>query len=576
LSDKEKRKQAKKDKQEENYINIINNIETFEDWDKFVKLFMMAKPERKKVFKTVSGIEVKRLYTPDDIKDLDYKKDIGYPTVPPFTRGVYPTMHRGMVSTPRLISGTGTPEDTNKRLKFLISQGQKGLNVIYDLPSHRGFDPDNERSIGEVGKDGVNCCNLQDMRAIFKDIEYHKYSVSQITAIHVLTMYIAMAELDGVDVRKLRGTVQSDMFNAIQGCGALASDVTRRGAGAIDYSVDVCIDIIEFCTDYMPKWYPISIVGRNIREAGADAVSEIALAFSNGLAFIDKCLERGLDLNLFGKRLSFMFCCENDFFEEIAKFRAARRVWYRLMKEKGATNPFAMLVKMHVQNSSVAYTAQQPLINIIRGTLHTAAAVMGGAQSLHTNAYDEAWGLPTEKAAMIALRTQQIINEESGIVDTIDPLAGSYYVEALTNELEEKIYAMVQEMQEKGGSVKLTENGWVHSILERNAYKFQKEIESGERVVVGVNKYVVDDELDIEIHEIPEEVRDHQIARVQKLRKERDPKLWQEKIDILKKACDDKEKDRSINIMRPLIEAYKAGATLEEAYDCIWSPERFM
>ncbi|MHA1799001.1 MAG: acyl-CoA mutase large subunit family protein [Candidatus Helarchaeota archaeon] len=577
MSEKKKKKKGSLNKLKEQMIGFINNIKTKEDWDRFVQMFMIRFPERKKVFKTVSGIEIKRLYTPDDVKDIDYDRDIGYPSVPPFTRGVYPTMHRGRFWTQRLITGTGTPEDTNERLKFLISQGQTGLNVIYDLPSHRGIDPDDKKAVGEVGKDGVSCSNIEDMRAIFKDIKYEDYSVSQITAIHVLAMYIAMAELDGVDISKLRGTVQSDMFNAFQGCGALVSDISRRGKGAVDYAVDICIDIIEFCTKYMPKWYPISIVGRNIREAGADAISEIALAFSNGLAFVDKSIERGLDINEFGERFSFMFCCENDFFEEVAKFRAARRVWYKLMKEKGATNPLAMLVRMHVQNSSIAYTAQQPLINIIRGTLHTTAAVLGGAQSLHTNAYDEAWGLPTEKAAMIALRTQQIIAEESGIMDTIDPLAGSYYVEALTKELEDKIYAMVKEMQEKGGSVKLTENGWVHNILERNALKFQREIETGERVVVGVNKYVIEDEeLDIEIHEIPEKVREFQSARVQKLRKERDPNLWKEKMDELKKACDAKEKDPSVNIMRPLIEAYKVGATIQECYDAIWSPTRFL
>jgi len=578
LAEKKKSKKASFDKLKEQMIGYIQNIKTYEDWDKFVQMFMLRFPERKKKFATVTGIEVKRLYTPNDIKDLDYNRDIGYPSVPPFTRGVYPTMHRGVVFTQRLICGTGTPEDTNERLKFLISQGQTGLNVIYDLPSHRGIDPDDRRSRGEVGKDGVNCACLEDQRAIFKDIEYQKYSVSQITAIHVLCMYIAMAELDGVDIATLKGTVQSDMFNAIQGCGALASDVSRRGPGAIDYSVEICVDIIEFCAKYMPKWYPISIVGRNIRESGADAVSEIGLAFSNGLAFVDKAVARGLDINEFGERLSFMFCCENDFFEEVAKFRAARRVWYRLMKEKGATNPLAMLVRMHVQNSSLAYTAQQPLNNIIRGTLHTTAAALGGAQSLHTNAYDEAWGLPTEKAAMIALRTQQIIIEESGILDTIDPLAGSYYMEALTNELEKRIYEFVKDMQARGGSVKLTESGWVANILQRNALRFQKEIETGERVVVGVNKYVLEDEkLDIEIHEIPEEVAQHQIERIQRVRQERDPIKWKEAMDELKRLCDAKQKDPNVNIMRALIEAYKAGATLGECYNnAIWPPDRFM
>jgi len=577
IKNKRKKKRDSIAKLKQQMIEFINNIKTYEDWDRFVQMFTMRFPERKKKFLTDSGIEVKRLYIPDDIKDIDYNKDIGYPSVPPFVRGVYPTMHRGRFWTQRLITGFGTPEDTNKRLKFLISQGQTGLNVIYDLPSHRGIDPDDPRAKGEIGKDGVNCCCLEDMRAIFKDIEYYKYSVSQITAIHVLCMYIAMAELDGVDISQLRGTVQSDILNAIIGCGTLASDITRRGKGAIDYSVEICVDIIEFCTKYMPKWYPISIVGRNIREAGADAVSEIAIAFSNGLTFIDKALKRGLDINEFGERLSFMFCCENDFFEEIAKFRAARKVWYRLMKEKGATNPLAMLVRMHVQNSSIAYTAQQPLNNIIRGTLHTTAAVLGGAQSLHTNAYDEAWGLPTEKAAMIALRTQQIIAEESGIMNTIDPLAGSYYIEALTNELAERIYNMVKEMQEKGGSIKLVENGWVFNIIEENAYKYQQQIETGERVIVGVNKYVIEDEeLDIEIHEIPEEVARHQIERVQRVRRERDPEKWKKAMDELRKACDAKEKDPTVNIMRPLIEAYKAGATLGECYNAIWPEYRFM
>ncbi|MHA1269905.1 MAG: acyl-CoA mutase large subunit family protein [Candidatus Helarchaeota archaeon] len=576
---KEKRKKKKKSslvKLKQQMIDYINNIKSYEDWDKFVQMFMLKFPERKKKFLTDSGIEIKRLYIPDDISNIDYLRDIGFPSVPPFVRGVYPTMHRGRFWTQRLICGTGTPEDTNERLKFLISQGQTGLNIIYDLPSHRGIDPDDPMSKGEIGKDGVNCCCLEDMRAIFKDIEYWNFSVSQITAIHVLCMYIAMAELDGIDISQLRGTVQSDMFNAIQGCGALASDITRRGSGAIDYSVEVCVDIIEFCTKFMPKWYPISIVGRNIREAGANAVQEIAFAFSNGLAFIDKAIARGLDINEFGERLSFMFSCENDFFEEIAKFRAARRVWYKLMKEKGATNPLSMLVRMHVQNSSIAYTAQQPLNNVIRGTLHTTAAVLGGAQSLHTNAYDEAWGLPTEKAAMIALRTQQIIAEESGIMNTIDPLAGSYFIESLTNQLADEIYNLVHEMQEKGGSVKLTENGWVSNILEENAYNYQKEIENGSRIVVGVNKYAIDDEdLDIEIHEIPESVADHQISRVQRVRNERDPDKWKAAMDELKRVCDAKEKDPKVNIMQALIEAYKAGATLGECYKTIWPDYRF-
>jgi methylmalonyl-CoA mutase N-terminal domain/subunit len=486
-------------------------------------------------------------------------------------------MHRGVYWTRRLIAGYGTPEDTNRRLKFLIKQGQTGLNVIFDLPTHRGIDPDDPRARGEVGKDGVSCPTLRDMEAIFEGISIEKYSVSVITAAHVFAMYIAMAEKRGLDLSRLRGTVQSDMLQAIQGCGALASDIYSRGPGAIDFAVEICVDIIEFCTKHMPKWYPISIVGRNIREAGADAVQEIAFAFSNGITFVEKCIARGMDVNQFGQRLSFMFSAENDFFEEIAKFRAARRVWANLMKERfGATNPLAMLMRVHVQNSSLAYTAQQPLNNIIRGTIHTIAAVLGGVQSIHTNAYDEAWGLPTEESAMVALRTQQIIAEESGIMDTIDPLAGSYYVEWLTNKLEEKIVELMKEIEKNGGMIKLTENGWVKRKLREGCYRFQKEIEKGERAVVGVNKYIVEGEqLNINILEVDPKAEGHQIARVRKVREERDERDAKKALDALREAADRKVENPKENIMRPAIDAFKAGATLGEVYSAIWPPERF-
>jgi methylmalonyl-CoA mutase N-terminal domain/subunit len=558
-------------------MEMIRNIKTKDDWERFVNLFVQFYPERKKEFKTLSGIPINRLYTPDDIRDLDYNRDLCFPCVHPFTRGVYPTMHRGVYWTRRLIAGYGTPEDTNRRLKFLIKQGQTGLNVIFDLPTHRGIDPDDPRARGEVGKDGVSCPTLRDMEAIFEGISIEKYSVSVITAAHVFAMYIAMAEKRGLDLSRLRGTVQSDMLQAIQGCGALASDIYSRGPGAIDFAVEICVDIIEFCTKHMPKWYPISIVGRNIREAGADAVQEIAFAFSNGITFVEKCIARGMDVNQFGQRLSFMFSAENDFFEEIAKFRAARRVWANLMKERfGATNPLAMLMRVHVQNSSLAYTAQQPLNNIIRGTIHTIAAVLGGVQSIHTNAYDEAWGLPTEESAMVALRTQQIIAEESGIMDTIDPLAGSYYVEWLTNKLEEKIVELMKEIEKNGGMIKLTENGWVKRKLREGCYRFQKEIEKGERAVVGVNKYIVEGEqLNINILEVDPKAEGHQIARVRKVREERDERDAKKALDALREAADRKVKNPKENIIRPAIDAFKAGATLGEVYSAIWPPERF-
>lgn len=558
-------------------MEMVKNIKTKEDWDKFLELFVKFYPERKKEFKTVSETKINRLYTPDDIRDFDYHRDLSFPCVFPFTRGVYPTMHRGMYWTRRLICGYGTPEDTNKRLHFLIKEGQTGLNVIFDLPSHRGIDPDDPRARGEIGKDGVSCPTLRDMEVIFEGIPIEKYSVSVITAAHVFSIYLAMAENRKLDLSKLRGTVQSDMLQAIQGCGALASDIYTRGPGAVDFAVEICVDIIEFCTKYMPKWYPISIVGRNIREAGADAIQELAFAFSNGITFVEKCLARGMKVDEFGQRLSFMFSAENDFFEEVAKFRAARRIWAKVMRDKfGATDPLAMLMRTHVQNSSLAYTAQQPLNNIVRGTMHTMAAVLGGVQSIHTNAYDEAWALPTEQSARVALRTQQIVAEESGIMDTIDPLAGSYFVEALTNELEGKIWELMKEIEGKGGMIKLTENGWVKKKLREGAAKFQREIEKNERTVVGVNKYVIDENLaDIEILEVDPKAEEHQNARVKKVRAERDKKTWEEAMENLRAAVKKKVSDPKVNIMQATIDSFKANATLGEVYNAIWPPELF-
>ncbi|MCS7122021.1 MAG: methylmalonyl-CoA mutase family protein [Archaeoglobaceae archaeon] len=526
------------------------------EWEeKYVKPWISKSPERRKEFKTYSGFVVDRLYTPEDVQ-IDYDNKLSYPGIYPFTRGVYPTMYRGRIWTMRQYAGFGTAEETNKRYKYLLSQGQTGLSVAFDLPTQIGYDSDHPMALGEVGKVGVAISTLEDMQILFDGIPLDKVSTSMTinsTCAQILSMYVTIAEMQGVDRTQLRGTVQNDMLK----------EYIARGTYIFppEPSLKLATDIIVFCAKEMPRWNSISISGYHMEEAGATPVQEVAFTLANGIAYVEKVLERGIDVDEFAPQLSFFFAAGNNLFEEAAKFRAARRLWARIMKERfNAKKPESMMLRFHVQTAGCTLTAQQPENNIIRVTLQALAAVLGGCQSLHTNSFDEALCLPTEKAVRIALRTQQVIAEESGVADVIDPLGGSYYVEWLTDKIEEEAEKYIEKIDEMGGMVKAIEKGWVQREIARAAYEKQKAIESGEITVVGVNKYVIDEEIEIELLRIPKEVVEKQIARLRKFRENRDKKKVEDSLYELKKAA---EKD-GVNLMPYILDAIKSRATLGE------------
>jgi methylmalonyl-CoA mutase N-terminal domain/subunit len=513
-------------------------------------------PERKDTFETVSGRETQRLAGPWDLEGMDYERDLGFPGEYPFTRGVHSTMYRGRLWTIRQFMGFGDPDESNKRLKFLIEQGAPGLNVAYDMPTIHGLNSDHPLSHGEVGRDGVPCDSLEDMERLFAGIPLGKVSTSLVIA-HppIPSMYFSLARKQGEDFKTLMGTFQNDTF-----CRDVAANVRVLPRRA---ELKLCTDVVEYCTRNVPRWYPISIVGYQIREKGCTAAQELAFTLSEGIDFVTSFLARGLDIDSFGPRLTFMWNAHNDFFEEIAKYRAGRRLWARIMKERfGALDPRSMMVRFHTQTSGCSLTAQQPLNNIVRAAIQGLAAVLGGTQSLHTDAFDEALALPTEESLKIAVRTQQILAEESGVASTVDPMAGSYFVEKLTNDMEEEAVEYIRKIDELGGMLEAVEHGFIQREVARHAWRYQKDVESGRQVIVGVNKYVEEKEPPIELLKITQEMEDAQKERIARLREKRDNAKMRETLEKLREAA-----GRDENLFEPTMDAVEAYATLEEVWD---------
>ena len=527
------------------------------EWEeKAVKPLIAKRPERREKFMTDDGFEIKRTYTPADLGEWDYLEKLNFPGQYPFTRGVYPTMYRGRFWTMRQYAGFGTAEESNKRYKYLLSQGQTGLSVAFDLPTQIGYDSDHPMSEGEVGKVGVAIDSLWDMEILFDGIPLDKVSTSMTinaTAANLLAMYILVAQKQGVPQNILRGTVQNDLLK----------EYIARGTYIFPPkpSMRLATDVIMYCAENVPKWNPISISGYHIREAGANAVQEVAFTLADGIEYVKAVIARGMDVDKFAPRLSFFFNAHNNFLEEIAKFRAARRLWAKIMKEKfNAKNPKSMLLRFHTQTGGSTLTAQQPENNIVRVAIQALAAVLGGTQSLHTNSYDEALSLPTEKSVRIALRTQQIIAYESGVVDTIDPLGGSYYIEWLTDHIEEEAMKYIEKIEAMGGMMRAIERGYIQKEIADSSYKHQREVEEKKRIIVGVNEFVVDEPLDVEILKVDPSIRGKQIERIRKLREERDNKKVQEALNALRKAAEKED----VNLMPYIIEAHKNLATLGE------------
>jgi len=490
--------------------------------------------ERDTEFTTISGKEIKPLYTPDDIKDLDYIEDLGYPGEYPFTRGVYNTMYRGRNWTMRLFSGFGTAKQTNERYKFLLKRGQTGLSVAFDMPTIMGYDSDSPRALGEVGKCGVAIDSLEDMEKLFNGIPLDKITTSMTInapAIILLSYYLVVGEKQGHSFKKLGGTIQNDILKEYI--------AQKSWIFPPKPSMRIITDILEFCSNEVPKWNTISISGYHIREAGSTAVQELAFTLADGMAYVESGIEAGLDVDDFAPRLSFFFNSHLDFFEEIAKFRAARRIWAKVMKEKyKAKRPESLRMRFHTQTAGCSLTAQQPENNIIRIAYEALAAVLGGTQSLHTNSMDEVLALPSAKAAKIALRTQQIIAYETGVANTIDPLAGSYFIEKITNEMEEEAYKYFDEIEKFGGVIPAINAGFFQREIANAAYEYQKKIEDEKKIIVGVNKFQEDEEeLEIDLLKIDPEVERDQIRRLKRLKSERNNDLVNNDLDQLKEAA---------------------------------------
>ncbi|WP_336514072.1 acyl-CoA mutase large subunit family protein [Pollutibacter soli] len=502
---------------------------------------------------TDSGIDIKTCYT-----NVDLPKGINeYPGEFPFTRGVQKDMYRGKLWTMRQYAGFSTAAESNKRYHYLLAQGVSGLSVAFDLPTQIGYDSDHPLSEGEVGKVGVAIDSLEDMEELFAGIQLEKVSTSMTinaTGFILLAFYVALAKKQGADLKNINGTIQNDILKEYAARGTYIFPPRP--------SMRIITDIFEWCSLHLPKWNTISISGYHIREAGSTAVQEVAFTLSNGKSYVKAALEKNLDIDIFGKRLSFFFNAHNNLFEEIAKFRAARRIWAHMMKELGATDPKAMMLRFHTQTGGSTLTAQQPLNNISRVTVQTLAAVLGGTQSLHTNGYDEALGLPTEEAAMIALRTQQIVAYESGAADTVDPLAGSYFVEALTKEVEEKSLALISRIDEIGGSVVAVEQGFIQEEIARSAYTFQKDVESNERVVVGVNRFQIDENDTIAPFKIDDSIRIDQSEKLKKLRERRDNVAVSNCLESIRHAA-----VNHINLMPAVLDAVEHYCTLGEISD---------
>ena len=512
-------------------------------------------PEAKQKFETVSLEEVDRLYTPADIEQVDFSRDISFPGEFPYTRGIHPTGYRGKIWTMRQFAGFSTPEETNARFRYLLKQGQTGLSVAYDLPTLMGYDADSPLSEGEVGKCGVAVSSLADMEVLFDRIPLEQVTVSQTInapASVLLAMYLVVAEKQGADWKKISGTLQNDILKEYI--------AQKEWIYPIQPAMKLVVDTFEFCTEHVPRYNPISVSGYHIREAGATAVQELAFTLRDGLEYVEWGLKAGLDLDVFVPRISFFFNAHNDFFEEVAKYRAARRIWSREMRDRfGSTNERTLKLRFHTQTAGVSLTVQQPLNNIVRVAIQALAGVFGGTQSLHTDAYDEALALPTDQAALIALRTQQIIAEETGVANTIDPLGGSYFVESLTNKMEQGALDYFRKIDAMGGMVDAIEKGFPQREIQDSAYHYQKAVERGDQVIVGVNKYQMDEQSTIPILAIDESVRTHQVNRLDQARAKRDNGAVANALEKLKRAAQHAE-----NTMPATIEAVRAYATLGE------------
>jgi methylmalonyl-CoA mutase N-terminal domain/subunit len=512
-------------------------------------------PEMKKRFESVSLEEVDRLYTPADIAQVDFSEDISFPGEFPYTRGIHPTGYRGKIWTMRQFAGFSTPEETNSRFRYLLEQGQTGLSVAYDLPTLMGYDADSTLSEGEVGKCGVAVSSLADMEVLFDKIPLEQVTVSQTInapASVLLAMYLVVAEKQGADWKKISGTLQNDILKEYI--------AQKEWIYPIHPAMKLVVDTFEFCTQNVPRYNPISVSGYHIREAGATAVQELAFTLRDGLEYVEWGLKAGLDLDLFVPRISFFFNAHNDFFEEVAKYRAARRIWAREMRDRfGSSNERTLKLRFHTQTAGVSLTVQQPLNNIVRVAIQALAGVFGGTQSLHTDAYDEALALPTDQAALIALRTQQIIAEETGVANTIDPLGGSYFVESLTEKMEKEALDYFRKIDAMGGMVAAIEKGFPQREIQDSAYKYQKAVERGDQVIVGVNKYEMENDSQIPILAIDESVRDHQVERLDQTRARRDNGAVANTLEALKRTA-----QRGENTMPATIDAVRAYATLGE------------
>jgi methylmalonyl-CoA mutase N-terminal domain/subunit len=534
--------------------------EKFRVWSKNVDEKLPKSPERRREFMNTSGIPVHRLYTPLDFKDGEYLLDLGFPGSYPFTRGVQTTMYRSRHWTMRQYAGFASAEESNKRYKFLLEQGQTGLSVAFDLPTQIGYDSDHEMAIGEVGKVGVAIDSLEDVETLFDGIPLDKVSTSMTInapAAILLAMYIAVAEEQGVSLNNLRGTIQNDILKEYSSRGTYIFPPKP--------SMRIVTDIFAYCSEHVPQWNSISISGYHIREAGSTAVQEVAFTLANGIAYVEAALHAGLPVDTFGPRLSFFFNAHLDFFEEVAKYRAARRLWAKIMKERfGAKDPRSMMIRFHTQTAGCTLTAQQPLNNIVRVAFQAMAAVLGGTQSLHTNSMDEALCLPSEQAVQIALRTQQLVAYETGVCDTVDPLGGSYYIESLTREIYERAEEYISKIDEMGGAASAIEKGFIQKEIQDSAYRYQREIENGERVVVGLNRFQVDEEKPTNLLRVDPSVRLAQVEKLKRLRAERDHERVKKTLAELKSCAEGKG-----NLMIPILDSVKAYATLGEICDTL-------
>ncbi|MCK4339020.1 MAG: methylmalonyl-CoA mutase family protein [Candidatus Cloacimonetes bacterium] len=529
-------------------------------YEELIKKVTEKYPERKEEFISGSSDIVKRLYTPEDIYETDYKTDIGYPGLYPFTRGVQPTMYRGRLWTMRQYAGFGSAEESNKRYKYLLSQGQTGLSIAFDLCTQIGYDSDHPMSVGEVGKVGVAIDTLADMETLFEGIPLDKVSTSMTInapAAILLAMYIAVAEKQGVQVNKLKGTIQNDILK----------EYIARGTYIFPPkpSMRLITDTFQYCAQNMPRWNTISVSGYHIREAGSTAAQEIAFTLADGIAYIEAAQKVGLNVDDFAPRVSFFFNAHNDLLEEVGKFRAARRLWAKIMKERfKAKNPKSLMLRFHTQTAGSTLTAQQPDNNIVRVAIQTLAAVLGGTQSLHTNSRDEALALPGEDSVRIALRTQQIVAYESGVTNTIDPLAGSYYIESITNKIERKAQKYIIDIDELGGMIEAIEKGYVQKKIQDSAYKYQKQIENDERIIVGVNKFILDEKPNQDLLKVDEQIEKLQVKKLRNVRNKRDNLKVENALKEIYQVA--KSFD---NLMPAFLKAVKEYATLGEICDVL-------